>query len=96
MLNPFVLKNMKKMNTEIREPVNVYFLKGWDEDPENPEDPEQPENPEQPEATQQPTFEVSKYDQERHEMEESARKKPSAAFTAARTGSNSSIWATTA
>ena len=52
------------------EPVNVYFLKGWDEDPENPEDPEQPENPEQPEATQQPTFEVSKYDQERHEMEE--------------------------
>ena len=40
------------------------------EDPEQPENPEQPETPEQPEATQQPTFEVSKYDQERHEMEE--------------------------
>ena len=40
------------------------------ENPDDPENPEQPETPEQPEATQQPTFEVSKYDQERHEMEE--------------------------
>ena len=40
------------------------------ENPEDPENPERPETPEQPEATQQPTFEVSKYDQERHEMEE--------------------------
>ena len=40
------------------------------DDPDDPENPEQPETPEQPEATQQPTFEVSKYDQERHEMEE--------------------------
>ena len=40
------------------------------EDPDEPENPDEPETPEQPEATQQPTFEVSKYDQERHEMEE--------------------------
>ena len=40
------------------------------DDSEDPENPEQPETPEQPEATQQPTIEVSKYDQERHEMEE--------------------------
>ena len=44
--------------------VNEYSLK------DGSEDPDEPENPEQPEATQQPTFEVSKYDQERHEMEE--------------------------
>ena len=52
--------------------VNDYYLKKMEE-PENPdelENPNEPENPEQPEATQQPTFEVSKYDQERHEMEE--------------------------
>ena len=56
--------------------VNEYFLKDGSEDPDepenpdDPENPEQPETPEQPEATQQPAFEVSKYDQERHEMEE--------------------------
>ena len=52
--------------------VNDYYLKKMEEpeDPEQPENPEQPETPEQPEETQQPTFEVSKYDQERHEMEE--------------------------
>ena len=61
--------------------INDYYLKKMEdpdepenpddsEDPNEPENPEQPETPEQPEATQQPTFEVSKYDQERHEMEE--------------------------
>ena len=54
------------------EQVNRYYLRNPDEpeNPNEPENPEQPETPEQPEATQQPTFEVSKYDQERHEMEE--------------------------
>lgn len=58
--------------------VNQYYIENSEnpedpEQPENPDEPEnpnEPENPEQPEATQQPTFEVSKYDQERHEMEE--------------------------
>ena len=32
------------------EPVNVYFLKGWDEEPENPEQPETPEQPAETDA----------------------------------------------
>ena len=52
------------------EDVRSYRVGDDPENPDEPENPEQPETPEQPEATQQPTFEVSKYDQERHEMEE--------------------------
>ena len=54
------------------EQVNRYYLRNPDEpeNPDGPENPNKPETPEQPEETQQPTFEVSKYDQERHEMEE--------------------------
>lgn len=66
------------------------------ENPDDPENPEQPETPEQPEATQQPTFEVSKYDQERHEMEEKRKEEAIGGVYGSRTGSNSSIWATTA